>query len=584
MSGAIGLQSRETAQFAASGLNSGKQKLSFWHLAAIVFFFAAILVQGVINIRGMSLTWDESMYMGVGNYLLRTAHMDFGHVEALHFHPIWTFYLNSLFLLFMDLPAETLAIPQKGLYTLSAGHELLFHSGYSPETILFLIRLPILLQTLVLALVMYRFASRLFGPNAGLMALAMLAFEPNVLAHSGIACTDSSITVWLFTTAYAYWEYLNSPSKGRLAITGLCAGLAVLSKINAPVLLAVILPGMYCAHRFESIRGKISLGRKLLVDEFSRLKHYLLLAAIVFFMVWGAYWFGFNCDYKSHAQIQAEGIHGLKAVMQSNEFIRLPLAPYLVVVANVTNRGMVDPRHAYMLGQHSTDGFRTYVFFDFLVKTPLPILLLLFAAVVLWRRAPRADLSAETGLILGSLFQILLAVPEHSNCGIRYILPVYPFLLVWISRIAGSNWRRPLTVAQKPLAIAVVALLLWNAVESAIACPNQIAYYNTLFKDPAKRYRYLADSNLDWGNELYALRDFMKSRQIDEINLDYFGNVDPASYGIKYKPADENSKGWVAISATDLVGAYGKHDFSAFRALEPAAVLCDGGMLIYYRK
>jgi hypothetical protein len=124
---------------------------------------------------------------------------------------------------------------------------------------------------------------------------------------------------------------------------------------------------------------------------------------------------------------------------------------------------------------------------------------------------------------------------------------------------------------------------LWQCFDSLRCCPNQIAYFNTFFTDPAKKFHYVVDSNLDWGNELYALRDFMKEKGISEINLDYFGNVNPAEYGIRWRQATTKSTGWIAISASNLAGAYGSVDWSAFRTSKPVAILSGGGMLVYYR-
>lgn len=66
----------------------------------VALLLAAMLIQGIVDITGMSVTWDEAMYLGIGNFVIRNAHFDFTKIEGLHFHPIWTFYLNSLLLLF----------------------------------------------------------------------------------------------------------------------------------------------------------------------------------------------------------------------------------------------------------------------------------------------------------------------------------------------------------------------------------------------------------------------------------------------------------------------------------------------------
>lgn len=308
------------------------------------------------------------------------------------------------------------------------------------------------------------------------------------------------------------------------------------------------------------------------------------MVLIACLMIWAAYGFGINCTYKSQAELAAANVHGLKAAIQSTNFVRLPLAPYFDVLAYVIMGAVGMPRHAYLLGQHSVNGFRQYIFIDFLIKTPVPTLLILAIVVLLWRRLPRANPAAETGLILGITVPILLAIPEKSNCGIRYVLALYPFLYVFVSRIASADWAKPIPAVTKvALNITICTLLLWQCFDSARSCPDQIAYFNTFFNDPAKKYRYVVDSNLDWGNELYALRDFMKERGISEINLDYFGNVNPADYGIQWKQATTESQGWLAISASNLAGAYGSVDWSSVKPLKPVAILSGGGMLVYYR-
>ncbi|HEY9732120.1 MAG TPA: glycosyltransferase family 39 protein [Drouetiella sp.] len=556
-----------------------------WHLVAIALLLCAMLAQGISNIMAMSVTWDEAMYIGIGNYILRTGHIDFKHIDGLHFHPVYSFYLNSLLLLFLKLPPQTLQIPADGLYTFTAARELLFHSGYSPELILFLIRLPILLQTLLLGGFVYAFAKKLFGANAGLLALALIAFDPNILAHSAIACTDSSITCWILASTYFYYEYLTAPSRKWLWLTGAAVGLACLSKVSAPFLLAVVFPCMYLASRFQA--GTLSLKSLLPVKwqlERKSGQHLIFVALIAALMIWGAYGFGLSINYKTASEIQASGVTGAKAMMQSNNFIRLPLAPYINVVAFVTTAAVGIPRHAYLLGQNSADGFRYYSFVTMLLKTPLAVLLLLLATIVGWKKLPRAGLTAETGLAVACLFQLFCALFEHANCGIRYILPIYPLLYVWISRLAPRSFDNFSTNKRLAVQALLILFVSLNAIESVSACPNQIAYFNTFFNNPATKYHYIVDSNLDWGNELYDLRNYMREQQIPEVSLQYFGNVDPKDYGINWKAADRNSKGWVAISATNLAGAYLEEDeFAEFRKMQPRAVLSGGGMFIFYR-
>jgi hypothetical protein len=105
--------------------------------------------------------------------------------------------------------------------------------------------------------------------------------------------------------------------------------------------------------------------------------------------------------------------------------------------------------------------------------------------------------------------------------------------------------------------------------------PHYLAYFNELIGGPDNGYRYLVDSNLDWGQDLKGLGLYMRERNIEKVHLSYFGAADPHNYGIRYEwmpsyylPNDYlNDKGQitpfripdsgiVAISATNLQNLY----------------------------
>ncbi|HZO88816.1 MAG TPA: glycosyltransferase family 39 protein [Chthonomonadaceae bacterium] len=599
------------------------------HKLLVAALLLLMFAQGLWNCLSASATWDEALYVGVGRYLLLTGSYDFAHIPALIYHPVGSYYLNSLFLLFLPLPADTLQIPADDFYTNVTAHRLLFHSGYAPETILLLARLPILLQSLLLGWLVYCFAARLFGPRAGLVALAALAFEPNLLAHSCLVTTDSSVTVWVFATAYAYWLYLRAPSTRRLLVTALCLGLAALAKVTGPALCLILLAGMYLARRKEARRtgaapptGSAGLPQPESAERVRMaspagtadaprgpeptdakplhspaavgdnghsapttgvfpaetavppLAHFLWMGIALLLMIWAAY--GFNL-----------GIH------HPSRLMKLPGGPYLYMLRTVIQGGH-RAGFSYLFGHFYPHGLRAYCSAVFLIKTPLPLLLLLLLTLLFWRRLPHADRAAEVGLALGFLIPLLLSLQDTVNLGLRYILPLYPFLCVFVSRLAALR-RLPQPARLRWAPAALTALLCWQAVESVLACPNHLAYFNTLFALPAAhKYRYLVESNLDWGQELLALRAYMRAHHLEQIALQYYGSVDPAEYGIRYTPARPDSTGYVAIGATNLAGIFlpqiGKFHYvsddparlAAFRNQQPLAVLNGGAMLVYY--
>jgi hypothetical protein len=64
----------------------------------------------------------------------------------------------------------------------------------------------------------------------------------------------------------------------------------------------------------------------------------------------------------------------------------------------------------------------------------------------------------------------------------------------------------------------------------------------------------LIDSNLDWGQDLIALKRFMDREGIENIWLAYFGNEDPATLGIDFALPRGPQPGWNAVSVNYVMG------------------------------
>jgi hypothetical protein len=116
------------------------------------------------------------------------------------------------------------------------------------------------------------------------------------------------------------------------------------------------------------------------------------------------------------------------------------------------------------------------------------------------------------------------------NIGVRYVLPVYPLLFVLASRVVtiftGRAWAMP---------CLVVLALMFTAVSTLRVMPHQLAYFNELVGGPEQGYRYLSDSNVDWGQDLKRVKAFTEQEGVPIIYLSYFGTAPPAYYGIPYQ-------------------------------------------------
>ena len=185
-----------------------------------------------------------------------------------------------------------------------------------------------------------------------------------------------------------------------------------------------------------------------------------------------------------------------------------------------------------MFGRYAYEGWWYYFPLAFLIKTPLGSLLLIGAALLVFR-ASRTEEWRAALFLLGPVVVIFAAMTQSKvNIGVRHILPVYPLLFVFASRLATLHFRR----GWLGLLLLGVPLVM-TALSSLKVAPHQLAYFNEIVGGPEEGYRYLSDSNLDWGQDLKGLKRYMEREGLAMIYLSYSGSVPPTCYGIHYQPA-----------------------------------------------
>jgi hypothetical protein len=238
-----------------------------------------------------------------------------------------------------------------------------------------------------------------------------------------------------------------------------------------------------------------------------------------------------------------------------------------------------DNRSAFLLGRHSDRGWWYYFPVTFIIKTPIALMALLALSVALGFGKPRSW-RRERFLWLPVLIYALIAISVALNIGHRHLLPIYPFLFVAAGGAAALGHAARRSVAT----LSVVAILAgWYAFSAFRIHPHYLAYFNELVGGPERGYRYLVDSNLDWGQDLKGLKAYMDRHGIARIKLSYFGTADPDYYGIacdrlpgfpeperivtEVHPGD-----LLAVSATNLQGLnleHGRRLMSRLRERQP---------------
>lgn len=135
--------------------------------------------------------------------------------------------------------------------------------------------------------------------------------------------------------------------------------------------------------------------------------------------------------------------------------------------------------------------------------------------------------------------------------------------------------------------LCVLGLLLWLAAGTVKTYPFYLAYFNELTGGPGNGYKYLTDSNLDWGQDLKGLRVYLHRNGIAMVRLAYFGSVDPRAYGIAYERVrpGEPATGYIAVSATMLTGTFHypscEGAFDWLQRFRPIAKIGDS-IFVYY--
>ena len=89
-------------------------------------------------------------------------------------------------------------------------------------------------------LVVWRWTRALHGEAAGLAALALAAFDPNLVAHAHLVTSDAALTALMVATAYAVWRALVHWRVAWGLAAGGALGLALATKYSALLLVPVV--------------------------------------------------------------------------------------------------------------------------------------------------------------------------------------------------------------------------------------------------------------------------------------------------------------------------------------------------------
>ena len=552
----------------------------------VVCLLIILGLQLLLSVRRESQTWDEANHIFAG-YRSWT-HADFGLNPE---HPPMLKLLATIPLFSSPLKTPQLENRYFKEDAFLGGKDFLYQND--ADSILLRTRVAAATLTLLLALLVFLGTKEIFGTGAAFIALALLAFEPNLLAHGALVTTDAGLSCFMFASIHAFYRYVKAPSVWRMVIVGISAGLALAVKHTGILVFPILLLLTICeAVRYRRSANVTKVAGK---QELKLAASLVVITVIALAVLWSFYGFRYEAR-PIGLQLNPPLMEYIQGLRPPETWIISTMArwhvlpeSYLYGLADV--RLIADYYTSFVLGKIYAHGVWFYFPVAFLIKSTLGFIALLLVSVAVIATRRLNCWREILFLVIPLAFYLLVAVSVGMNIGVRHILPVYVFFSVLIG---GAVWT--LIRQNRKWAYVVVPLLLIHAGSSLRTFPTYIAYSNELWGGPSQTYKYLTDSNADWGQQLKATKQYLDQRGVKDCWFVYFaaGVADPRYYGIPCKPLPTISTLWlnvpvdvppsidgpVLISTSNLSGVEfgpGSLDpYEQFKQLVPTAMIEHG--------
>lgn len=548
--------------------------------------FVAMFLLMFFSMRGDSGTVDEVAHIPSGYSYVK--YFDFRLNPE---HPPLAKALAGVPLAFMNLEGLQKDWSWTEINQWESGWYFLYEAGNDPAQVLFWARIPMVLLTLFLGFFVFKWAYELYGRKVALVVLAMFAFYPDILAHGHLVTTDIAAALGYVIAIYAFDKMLSKKTLKTIVWAGIAFGIAQLLKFSSFLLFGIFL---------IMILGKAWIERdknnywKLVWEYF---KGYFWMCVISLIIVWIVYIpFVWNTSGEiEHKVIELNLTDDPKTLILRNALHALENNPvtralghYLLGVIMVFVR-VAGGNKTFIMGHLSDKSISWFFPVAYLIKTPLPILIMTLWSLVLlfvFRAKNKLDAWQNWLFLTPIVVYWAFTLKGSLNIGIRHLMPTVPFVLLFIGKQMHRYFKKDNIKTIQGFVVGV--LLVWLVVGTVSYFPQYIGYFNETVPR-SERYNYLNDSSLDWGQDLLRLKEYVDDNDIEAIKVDYFGGSVPSYYipeSIEWHSSYGPTTGWLAVSATfyqssKLVGEMeNKWSYHWLDELEPEAII-GGSILVF---
>jgi len=428
------------------------------------------------------------------------------------------------------------ALPEGQLF----GQMFVYGSGNDADAMLVSARCVQILLALTVGVLIYwwvRYTAS--NPLAAVVALSAWVFNPNALAYGHLASTgDIGVTLGITAALFLFARLLQNPTATNAAVCGLATGVALTMKFTAITLVPMflILTAMSWKRVARPARNLRKYGAIVLGVTW-------LVLLIVYFPRWRPA--PVLADQQADALAVPNWFTGFRLFLIPADFFKG------LALAIGHSKGGHD---AYLMGDWSHDGWWYYYPLAFFLKNSVSFVVLTLIGAIVFIRAWRRTLASPLEFVpwIASIVYMLVAMTSKVNIGVRHLLPIFPLCCVGIGN-AVARWSRPL--ARK----CAYGLVSWQALIVLYACPLYLQFFSEAIGGPANGYKYLIDSNYDWGQDANRLKQFLADRGITHIYLKYFGTQFNIEYlkipntRVEAEQAQQLKDGWLVVSASELM-------------------------------
>ena len=412
-------------------------------------------------------------------------------------------------------------------------------------------RCMVILLGSLLGWLIYLWAKELYGDPGALFALFLYICNPNILAHSSLTTIDIGASGLILFSIYCFWKYLREGRARSIILAGIALGLAQLGKFTAlflyPAFAMIIMLDIFMGSDQER---HINVRR----PPIKYIKDFCIIILISLFIINAGYLFSGSFKPLSEYHFSSSLFNSISSFLWRGFTLPLPYDYLTGLDEQLSISAGGNPFYvSYLMGEHSLHGWWYYYIVAVLVKNPLSLLIILVLAVAAWMssKAKRPDKLTSLCIWVPIIsYFIYFSFFTHIPIGIRYLLPVFPLLF-----LACGFLFNEFAFEKKSMKAIMTVLVTSYLFTAAYVFPDYLSYFNMASGGSQNGYRWLIDSNLDWGQNLPGLKKYMDKNHIHKIKLGYFGRVDPGIYGIDYSLAEkEPQEGIYAISINFLVG------------------------------